>query len=325
MQILGFGEAPKATAMGYVMTETVFATEDEIAQRKHGDFVAVKGARLAGSPGMFEFAIFVKSDLPVPAGTISLAQLYRLWDELGNVLVTDNGEYIDEPFLTFHKGSRLEDVWRWFESRNPRFVVGQVMQGIRLPDISGWSLAEHLKDLPAGTQGVQAPADILDHVLLTPEWMANSSDEAVRMLCRPYLYVSTEQKDALERMTSKAGDVVIVGGVRATWGNCDDGRWAIMPLIESLEIEYAALDHRAAEDTAQAARQFFQELSASVETIGGIAEVHGPYALADVLLLQNAMLDGKTMEIDPAESKLLAVVQGLPSSARWLKSVVLRP
>ena len=40
-------------------------------------------------------------------------------------------EIIEEPFLHFPAGTHREDIWHWFESQHPEFIVGEVMQGIR--------------------------------------------------------------------------------------------------------------------------------------------------------------------------------------------------
>lgn len=69
---------------------------------------------------------------------ITLNALYKLWDELGNVPVSVDGQHLDADFLHFEKGVETETVWRWFEAQNPRFSVGEVMQGIRLTrDVAG--------------------------------------------------------------------------------------------------------------------------------------------------------------------------------------------
>lgn len=63
-----------------------------------------------------------------------LGELYKLWDQLRDVPVSDDGLTLDAPFLHFEKGAEKEDVWNWFEAQNTRFVVGDVMQGIRITD-----------------------------------------------------------------------------------------------------------------------------------------------------------------------------------------------
>ncbi len=63
----------------------------------------------------------------------SLAKLYGLWEKLGDVPTTPSGKWVDcteEPFLHFPAGTHRENIWRWFESVNSKFIVGEVMQGI---------------------------------------------------------------------------------------------------------------------------------------------------------------------------------------------------
>lgn len=62
IQIFGFGEAPRAAALGYVMREVIVGTADQISERFEGDLIAVTGAAVHGQPGAFEFAIFTKGD-----------------------------------------------------------------------------------------------------------------------------------------------------------------------------------------------------------------------------------------------------------------------
>lgn len=79
-------------------------------------------------------------------GRLPLSTLYRLWDELGNVPcseaavhevrngIRENEQLTRQRFLLFPEGTAVEAIWRWFESMDHRFVVGDVMQGKRLPD-----------------------------------------------------------------------------------------------------------------------------------------------------------------------------------------------
>lgn len=62
----------------------------------------------------------------------TLKALYALWDKLSDVPVDEQG-LLEADFLYFEAGKPREDVWRWFEARNPDFVVGDVMQGKRKP------------------------------------------------------------------------------------------------------------------------------------------------------------------------------------------------
>lgn len=63
----------------------------------------------------------------------SLADLYALWDKLCDVPVDEEGR-IDQQFYFFEKGTTRERIWKWFEARHPRFVVGDVLQGARAKD-----------------------------------------------------------------------------------------------------------------------------------------------------------------------------------------------
>lgn len=71
----------------------------------------------------------------------SLSELYGLWDQLRDVAVVEDATRpgsallcLDQPFLHFSKGAEVEEVWHWFERQNPQFIVGDVMQGIRVDD-----------------------------------------------------------------------------------------------------------------------------------------------------------------------------------------------
>jgi hypothetical protein len=62
----------------------------------------------------------------------ALNELYALWDALGRTPVDAGGRLL-EDWLHFQAGASKEDVWRWFESVNVEFVVGEVMEGRRRP------------------------------------------------------------------------------------------------------------------------------------------------------------------------------------------------
>ena len=62
---------------------------------------------------------------------------------------------------------------------------------------------------------------------------------------------------------------------------------------------------------------FFKELMENVETLTCIADQHGARTLADVMYLQNAVLDGSFIELYPDESAVLKIVDELPSAAIW--------
>lgn len=60
----------------------------------------------------------------------ALDDLYALWDALGRASVDDGGR-LQVDWLHFQAGASREAVWRWFESVNVEFVVGEVMEGRR--------------------------------------------------------------------------------------------------------------------------------------------------------------------------------------------------
>jgi hypothetical protein len=74
----------------------------------------------------------------------------------------------------------------------------------------------------------------------------------------------------------------------------------------------------------EGARQFMAELLDSVETLPGIVETHGARTLADLMYLQNAIMNGSSIEHDPGESAVQEIVADLPSADRWMKYVALQ-
>ena len=74
---------------------------------------------------------------------------------------------------------------------------------------------------------------------------------------------------------------------------------------------------------ANAAQQFFNELQEHTETLDGIADQHGLQTLADVMHLQNAILDGGVIELASEASQVLAIVDALPSAAMWRQYILL--
>lgn len=84
-------------------------------------------------PVTFSLCDIVHSEGGLVTVGVSLTELYALWDRLGDVPTFPEGEQVDcieEPFLHFPAGTHREDIWHWFESMNPRFLVGEVMQGV---------------------------------------------------------------------------------------------------------------------------------------------------------------------------------------------------
>jgi len=73
-----------------------------------------------------------------------------------------------------------------------------------------------------------------------------------------------------------------------------------------------------------AAGQFMRELLDSVETLSGIVDAHGARTLADLMYLQNAIMNGTFIDHYPGESAVSEVVKALPSGARWLEYVAVQ-
>jgi hypothetical protein len=76
---------------------------------------------------------------------------------------------------------------------------------------------------------------------------------------------------------------------------------------------------------ASAAQVFFAELLDSVETLGGVADQHGPSTLAQLLYLQTAILKGTQIDLYANEAERLGLVRALPSGERWWKHVSVLP
>lgn len=87
------------------------------------------------------------------------------------------------------------------------------------------------------------------------------------------------------------------------------------PLIDGKTV------HERKAQAAEEASLFMRELLASVETLSGIADMHGVRTLADLMYLQGAILDRSCIDFYPSESAALDVVRGLPSGDRWEKFV----
>ena len=64
---------------------------------------------------------------------VRLQALYKLWEQLGDIPVNDEGN-IESPFLHFNPGAYTLEIWTWFEEQNDRFIVGDVQRGIRQSD-----------------------------------------------------------------------------------------------------------------------------------------------------------------------------------------------
>jgi len=74
-------------------------------------------------------------------------------------------------------------------------------------------------------------------------------------------------------------------------------------------------------ERADLAAKFMQELLDSVETLSGIGDEHGSRTLADLMHLQQAILNGGFIDHYPDESKVLEIAQSLPSGEQWVKFI----
>lgn len=69
-----------------------------------------------------------------PEHKLSMAELHEHWEALRDVSVTEDGARLDEQFLHFTTGSKVEDVWHWFEAQNRRFQVADKHAGVVIND-----------------------------------------------------------------------------------------------------------------------------------------------------------------------------------------------
>ncbi|MDQ7979914.1 hypothetical protein QYH69_21985 [Paraburkholderia sp. SARCC-3016] len=69
--------------------------------------------------------------------------------------------------------------------------------------------------------------------------------------------------------------------------------------------------------------QFVRELLDEVESLGAVAEEHGPDGLAFLFYLQAAILNGSSVEARGAEdTEILALVGRLPSASAWMTHIL---
>ncbi|MEQ5844315.1 MULTISPECIES: hypothetical protein [Paraburkholderia] len=71
------------------------------------------------------------------------------------------------------------------------------------------------------------------------------------------------------------------------------------------------------------ASTFFDELLASVETLGSVAEQYGEHALASLMYLQSAISHDAFIEVSRDASAFLDVIRMMPSSTEWLRHIEL--
>lgn len=118
-------------AVSRALTTTFQAAPEQLI----GEFFRVPLSVLDGAPGNFDkFYECPQDHVYVAVRTTdqphahTLAELRALWGVLGDVPVADD-DTIEIPYLQFQAGTPREDIWRWFEDRHPRFIVGEVQEG----------------------------------------------------------------------------------------------------------------------------------------------------------------------------------------------------
>lgn len=84
----------------------------------------------------------------------------------------------------------------------------------------------------------------------------------------------------------------------------------------SLAVGAIASLHRAGQ-----ASRFVEELLASVETLGGVAEEHGVEGLAFLFYLQAAIVNGSFVDADEKGAPLIELVKRMPSAGEWVKHI----
>lgn len=81
-------------------------------------------------------------------------------------------------------------------------------------------------------------------------------------------------------------------------------------------VEFTAQANRA-----EAAQEFMTELLHQFEVFGRIGDAYGQDTLIEVMYLQDAILNGTFHDYYGATSRLMEVIEQLPSAERWFKSV----
>jgi hypothetical protein len=90
---------------------------------------------------------------------------------------------------------------------------------------------------------------------------------------------------------------------------------------EKTVIRFFAVDRLNDVSGKRAAVTFFQELLESVEILTMVDELHGMRTLADLMYLQNAILNGGFIDHYPGESKVLEMASALPSGDQWSRFI----
>lgn len=70
-----------------------------------------------------------------------------------------------------------------------------------------------------------------------------------------------------------------------------------------------------------AASRFLDELLASVETLGSVAEQYGEHALTSLMYLQSAIAHDSFVEVSRSRSSFLDVIRAMPCAAEWLRYI----
>lgn len=116
-------------------------------------------------------------------------------------------------------------------------------------------------------------------------------------------------------------DVLTEGGIAAGVFDSDGKFVAENSEGEKTVIRFFAVERLNDVSGKRAAAKFFRELLDSVETLSGIAVEHGARTLADLMYLQNAILNGGFIDHYPDESKVLEIASALPSGEQWSRFI----
>lgn len=108
------------------MATIMLITEDGYAFERQSDGSWTDGDLTFDSIAEIAQAV----DIAKIFGPLTLRELYALWDEGQNVPVDEN-DRIETLWVGFYPGTPREEVWRWFEQQHPKFLVAEVMAGIR--------------------------------------------------------------------------------------------------------------------------------------------------------------------------------------------------
>lgn len=72
-------------------------------------------------------------------------------------------------------------------------------------------------------------------ITVTEDTLPSNFKDAVQMLTRPYIPITSDQHREIEEKMKGHGDILIYRGRRMTWGNADGG-YALMPLSANYQI-----------------------------------------------------------------------------------------